>query len=279
MELEPQSLKKMEDVVADGGQRVTKRNIECDPDIENNTQRRYARLAGFLFLGDIVLALGSGLVLSHIAGSGTFAETAKRIAASERLYRAALSTVLIVTLSSVVLAFALYATLKPVNRLLAQLGMIFCLGDSFLALVVRMCGFVRLRLSVSALSGGVGTITAEALADLMRGIAGTTENIGGISFGIGLLLFFYLFFKSSYIPRVLSYLGLAASGIWTTLYFASLIFPQQRASFQYICFPPMALADVITGFYLVLFAVNAHVRGDQSAAIAAVSNRSARTSR
>ena len=86
-------------------------NAEAD-----NTQRRYARLAGFLFLGEIIFALGSGFVLSHIAGSGTFAETAKRIAASERLYRAALSTVLIVTLGSVVLAFALYATLKRVNR-------------------------------------------------------------------------------------------------------------------------------------------------------------------
>ncbi len=243
-------------------------NAEAD-----NTQRRYARLAGFLFLGEIIFALGSGFVLSHIAGSGTFAETAKRIAASERLYRAALSTELIVTLGSVVLAFALYATLKRVNRLLAQLGMIFCLGDSFLGLVVRMCGFVRLHLSVSAQPGGVGTITAEALADLMRGIAGTTENIGGISFGIGLLLFFYLFFKSSYIPRVLSCLGLAATVIWTILYFGSLVFPEQRALFQYICFPPMALADVITGFYLVLFAVKAEVRGNQSAAIAEVSNR------
>jgi hypothetical protein len=224
-----------------------------------NTQRRYARLAGFLFLGEIILALGSGFVLSHIAGSGTFAEAAKRIAASERLYRAALSTVVIVTFSSAVLAFALYATLKPVNRLLAQLGMIFWLGDSFLALVVRMCGFVRLHLYISAQTVAVGTVTAEALADLMRTIARTTENIGGISFGIGSLLFFYLFFKSSYIPRLLSSLGLAASLIWTILYFANLVFPEQRALFQYICFPPMALADVAIGFYLALFAVKTGV--------------------
>lgn len=43
------------------------------------------------------------------------------------------------------LAFALYVTLKPVNSLLAQLGIIFSLGDSFLALMVRMCSFVRLH--------------------------------------------------------------------------------------------------------------------------------------
>jgi hypothetical protein len=104
---------------------------------------------------------------------------------------------------------------------------------------------------------------AEALADLMRTIADTTENIGGISFGIGSLLFFYLFLKSSYIPRALSSLGLAASMIWTILYFGGLVFPERRALFQHICVPPMALADILTGFYLVLFAVR--TRGNQTA--------------
>jgi hypothetical protein len=235
-------------------------NAEAD-----KTQRTYARLAGFLFLGVIILALGSGFILSHVAGSGTFVETAKRIAASEHLYRAALAGAVIVSLSSALLAFALYATLKPVNSLLAQLAMIFSLGDSFLALVVRMCSFVRVHLYVSAQSVGDGTVAAQALADLMRTIADATENLGGISFGIGLLLFFYLFFKSRYIPRALSAFGLAASLIWIGGYFGRLVFTEQRELFQYICFPPMVLADVTTGLYLMLFAVKTGVRGDQPA--------------
>jgi Domain of unknown function (DUF4386) len=240
-------------------------NAEAD-----KTQRTYARLAGFLFLGVIIIALGGGFILSRVAGSGTFAETAKRIAASERLYRVALSTVVIATLSSALLVFALYATLRPVNSLLAQLAMIFSLGDSFLALVVRMCGFVRVHLYISAQTVGAGTIATQALADLINNIAGATENLGGISFGIGSLLFFYLFFKSRYIPRVLSALGLSASVIWTGLYFANLVFPEQHALFQYICFPPMALADVIIGFYLMLFAVKTEVHGNQPAQRAAI---------
>ena len=87
----------------------------------------------------------------------------------------------------------------------------------------------------------------------MRRIADTTENLGGICFGIGSFLFFYLFFQSRYIPRALAALGLCASIIWTTLYFANLIFPEQHALFQYICFVPMVLAEVSTGFYLMLF--------------------------
>lgn len=151
--------------------------------------------------------------------------------------------------------------------------MIFCVGDSFLALVVRMCSFVRLHLYLSAQRVVSGPDTAQTLSDLMRSIAGITENIGGISFGTGLLLFFYLFFKSRYIPRVLAALGLFASVIWIALYFASLVFPELRGLFLYICFPSMALADVVTGFYLALFAVRTEGSDDQFAQRAAIPGR------
>lgn len=223
------------------------------------TQRIYARLAGFLFLYAVIIALGGALLLSHIEGNGAFAEKATRIAESERLYRVVLSSAVSVTLSAALLAFALYVTLKPANSLLAQLAMIFNLLDSFLACVVRMCDFVKLHLYTSSQLVGAGTIPTQALADLMRSIAGTTENIGGIFFGIGSLLFFYLFFKSRYIPRILSAVGFFASAIWIGLYFAKLVFPEHRAVFLYICFPPMLVADVATGVWLMLFAVKKHL--------------------
>jgi len=130
-------------------------------------------------------------------------------------------------------------------------------------MVVRMCSFVRVHLYMSAQNGD-WTINAEAFSDLMRSIAGTTENIGGIAFGIGSLLFFYLFFKSNYIPRALSGLGVGASAIWVCLYFASLVFPEHHPLFLRICFPPLALADVTTGLYLILFAVRTGAPDNQA---------------
>ena len=97
----------------------------------------------------------------------------------------------------------------------------------------------------------------------MRSIADTTENLGDICFGIGSFLFFYLFFQSRYVPRALAALGLGASAIWTSLYFTKLIFPKQHAFFQYICFVPMVLAEVSTGFYLMLFSIKSEVLGGQ----------------
>jgi hypothetical protein len=177
-------------------------NIEGD-----TTQRTYARLAGILFLGVILIAFVGGSILSRVAGNGTFAERSARIAASERLYRVGLCAVLIATLSSTFLAFALYATLRPVNRFLAQLAMIFSLEDSFLALIVRMSGFARVHLYVSAQGGEA--ITAQQLVDLLRTMGGTMENLGGTCFGIASGLFYYLFFKSRYIPKFLAALGMS----------------------------------------------------------------------
>jgi hypothetical protein len=44
-----------------------------------------------------------------------------------------------------------------------------------------------------------------------------------------------------------------------------LVFPAQRALFLYICFPPLVLADVITGVYLILFGVKTGVGGNRPA--------------
>jgi len=243
------------------------RTMQGDSELQDG-QKVYARVAGILFLGAIVLAFGCGALLSKIAGDGSFAETASRIAASERMYRVALSGVLLVTLSSSVLAFALYVTLKRVDGRLALLGMIFCLGDSCLGLMVRACGFVRLHLYVSAHAGGAGAMTAESLNGLMRTIGGTTENIGGIAFGIGSCLFFYLFTKSRVLPRVISVFGLIASLLWTGMYFASLIYPERRPVFQYVCFPPMALAEVATGIWLTFFPLGRGIETATGAATA-----------
>ena len=214
------------------------------------TQRSYARLAGFLFLWLIVTGLAGQLTISRIVGSGTFAETARRVAASEHLYRAALSSELIETLSAALLAFALYVTLKPVDPLLARLAMYWRLGESFVGAVGVIGGFVRLRIysSPQPMEG------AEALVGLTRQAGFAAYNISAIFFSIGSLLFFYLFFKSRYIPRILAAFGVFASVIVTILCFGSLIFPEHAGTLEY-GWAPMAVAEVATGFWLMGFAV------------------------
>src|ERR1700682_1501797 len=60
--------------------------IGMEDSSSERTQRIYARIAGFLFLWLIITGLAGTIIISHIVGSGTFAETAKRGVASEHLY-------------------------------------------------------------------------------------------------------------------------------------------------------------------------------------------------
>jgi len=230
------------------------------------TQRRYARVAGFLFLWLIITGLAGELTVSHIVRSGTFAETATRVVASERLYRVALSSELIETLSALLLAFALYVTLEPVDKLLAQVAMYWRLGESFIGCVGMIFGFAKLGLYTSPQSvGALEPDQAQALVALTRHAGSAAYNIGATCFSIGSILFFYLFFKSRYIPRFLAAIGVFASVIVTVMCLGSLIFPEYAATLQY-GWAPMAIAEVGTGIWLMLFAVKTQARSDQKPA-------------
>jgi hypothetical protein len=235
--------------------------IEMEDGSTERTQHIYARLAGFLFLWLIVTGLAGALTISHIVGSGPLAETAKRVAASERLYRIGLCSELIETLSALLLAFALYATLKPVDKLLAQMGMYWRLAESFIGCVGVVIGFVKLGLYSSPDSiAAFGTIQSQALLSVTHQAGTISVNIGATCFSIGSLIFFYLFYKSRYLPRTLSALGMFASILVTLICLASLIFPEYAAKLQY-GWAPMAIAEVITGFWLMLFGVRSPAWG------------------
>jgi hypothetical protein len=210
-------------------------------------QRYWARLAGFLFLWLIFTGLTGAIIESHISGSGGFADSAQRIRMAEHLYRAAICIELIETMSALVLAFALYITLRPANELLAQFGMYWRIGESILGAVGVMFGFLTLRVYTTAEMGA----PSAAMADVL-GHAGS--NVGAIFFSIGSLIFYYVFFKSRYIPRWLSGLGMFASVVVTIICFGSQIFPEHASLLQY-GWAPMAVGEVATGIWLMIFAV------------------------
>ena len=212
------------------------------------TQRVAARIAGFLFLWLIVTGVAGMLTISHVAGSGSFAEQAKRVAASQLLYRAGLVFELVEVLSTVPLAFALYVTLEPVDELLARLAMYFRFGETFVGAAGMIAGFVKLQLYVS------GTDQAQALMPAARQAGVAAYNVSAIFFSLGSLLFCRLFLRSGYIPKSLSALGVFASAVVTVMCLGTLLLPEHASTFQY-GWAPMAIAEVVTGVWLMLFAV------------------------
>lgn len=177
------------------------------------------------------------------------------MAASEYLYRAALCSELVESVSIVLLAFALFVTLKPVDKRLAQIALYFKLGESFISGVMMILGFLMLQLYTSPQSlGAFATVQTQALVDLTGHATADAFNIQAIFFSIGSTLFFFLFFKSRYLPRVLSASGVLASICVTVVCFATLVFPEHAATLQY-GWAPIGVVELISGFWLMIAAV------------------------
>ena len=228
----------------------------------DKSQIRYARLAGFMYLF-VDVAYGFGLfITSRFQVPGNFAETANRIMGSELLYRIGLSSLLIGGLCTVFLAMGLYGAVKPIDNNLALLALIFRLVEATLFGVLSLLSFTALKLYVDAVY--MHAFDANQLSVLvnLRSVATSAGfNIAAIFFSIGSILFFYLFFKSNYIPKFLSVFGLVGSALVPMVCFASLLSPRPPRILL-LGWLPIGLAEILVGFWLLIKGVNVgHISG------------------
>jgi hypothetical protein len=206
------------------------------------TEKRYARLAGVLFLWLIVAGIGGMFLMTVVARGGTFAEKAQRIAEWEHVYRTGLVIELSASMSGLLLAFVLYVLLRPIDELQARFAMYWRLGESILGTIGVLAGFVKLRLY---LSGG------EASLELVRFASATAVMMSATFFSIGSLLFFRLFARSPYLPRALAHFGMFASVVVTAGCLTRLIAPEMGSILVWITWLPMAVAEVGSGVWLI----------------------------
>lgn len=170
----------------------------------------------------IVAGLGLLLmaILAPIANFGVFetlivpgdaTTTANNIMASPGLFRTGICIFLLVAILDVVVAWALYILLKPVNKSLSLLAAwfrvvyaaIFAISLSNLLIVLQLLN-------------GDGFLKAfesnQLYAQVMLFFNAFTDgwDLGLVIFGLHLLFLGYLAFKSGYIPRILSILVIVA---------------------------------------------------------------------
>lgn len=235
-----------------GGPRMTSSDSE-------KSQIRYARLAGFMYLLVDAAYLTFVVITTRFRVSGDFDQTARRITESELLYRIGASSGLVASLSIVFLAIGLFVATKPLNSHLALLALSFRLLEATLVGGQAVLGLVVLRLYTSgdSLNGLAGTrlsmcVTLHSTADQVL------FNSLGIFFGIGSTLFFYLLFRSTYIPKLLAGLGLLGSVLVPISCFGSLLFPHHANALQ-LGWAPIGLAEIVVGLWLIVRGVNLQV--------------------
>lgn len=156
-----------------------------------------APFAYFVVLGNLVVWDDAGATTSNIL-------------ASQGLFRASIGAFLIVVLLDVVIAWALYWLLKPVNNALSALVACFRLvySAAYLTAVAHLFDAAD-----SVAAGGRAALETQVMRSLASFANGW--DLALAVFGVHLVLLGWLVYRSGFIPRVIGVLvAIAGLGYW-----------------------------------------------------------------
>lgn len=187
----------------------------------------YARIGGVLYL---VLILTGMFAVIFVRGklivAGDVTATANNIMASRLLWRVGIAADLVMHVCDVPLMLIFYVLLRPVNRNLALLAVLFN--------VVQTAVLVANKLNLLAalfLLGGADYLKAfepnqvHALSYLSLKLHDYGFGVGLIFFGCECLVVGYLIFRSGYLPQTIGILMQIAGLCYLTNSFAMLLAP------------------------------------------------------
>ncbi len=223
------------------------------------SQQRWARLAGFLYLFTYIVPITGWTITGNLEGSGSFAEAAHRIAGAELYYRFGLSCLLLNWLLCLLMAMGLYVALKPVDSTLALFGLLFRLVENVLAMGFTIVKFAMVKAYTGSEMSGAFTEKQLAAGAALLGHAGQVQfNVSMIFLGIGSAFFYYLFWKSKYIPKTLAVYSLWTCPVFVAASAGVLFWPQYAARLQ-LGWYPLALAEMLLGLWLLIKGVKVGV--------------------
>jgi len=217
-------------------------------------QRTAAKIAGFLYVFQMALALfGETYVRGRLIVRGDATKTAQNIMGAERLFRLSIAGDLVVYTTVIVLIWALYVVVRPVDKNLALLAVFFRLVENAVLCVATVNSLVVLRL----LSGADALKTFEpgqlhSLANVALSAQGLGMSVGFILLGLGSTVFAYLLLKSSYVPRALAAWGIFSSLVLSLVTLAILVFPGLGKVMGLAYMAPMGIYEVGLGLWLLV---------------------------
>jgi hypothetical protein len=210
-----------------------------------------ARLAGiFEFLEGTFSAGGQVVILGSLVVTGNAAATAHNILANEGLFRLGF----LISVAGVVCHLAwpllMYQLLKPLDQTIAGLGLllvIICAGLQALTAFTYLAPLLVLQGTV----GGLSLDQQEGLAMVLLKLNTAAFQLDLVFFGLWCILTGYLYWRSTFFPRVIGLL-LVADGIGWTLY----VWPPLATSLFAVIMAVSACAELPLQFWLIVFGFN-----------------------
>lgn len=211
----------------------------------------YARVGGVTYLIIILAGLfGEMFVRNAIVVSDDAAATANNLVAAPLLWRLGIAGDLIMHGCDAVLMLVFYVLLRPVNRNLALLAVLFNLIQTAVLVANKLNLLMPLfLLDDAAYLKAFDPQQLQALTYVSIRAHAYGFGLGLIFFGFACLVYGYLIFKSGFLPRVLGVLMQVAGLCYLVNSFALIVAP----AFARQLFPAILLPSFIGELSLCLW--------------------------
>ncbi|AWV36401.1 DUF4386 domain-containing protein [Paenibacillus sp. FSL H7-0716] len=229
--------------------------VISEKDLTN--QRKSALTAGISL---IIMTLASffsyGFVHGTLVVQGDASTTFINIVSSNNLFKGEILGWIIIMITDILVAWAFYVFLEPVNQNLSLLGAWLRLTYSaILAISILTLIFVLL---LTGNTNGFSSLTIEQTQAFMMLFLDAFQSIwsmGLVVFGGHLLIVGYVALKSDVIPKVISILLLLASIGYIIIHLSKMFLPQYEAvitTLNFIFTIPMIVGELGFGIWLLL---------------------------
>jgi hypothetical protein len=210
-----------------------KRGIEMTTHTAETSPRIRARVAGLLYLSLVPLSL-FGILFSGPSRPGII-------------------SALLVQIVGIFVVLALYQLLKPVNKNMALLMVIFLLLGTPIAMLNELNQFAILFLSSGADYLRVFTTDQlHTLVLLLRNLHDNGLHIASLFWGLWLFPMGYLVFKSGFLPRILGILLMIGCAGYLIQSFAAFLLPNLAVDIALFTF----WGEVLFPLWLLIKGVN-----------------------
>jgi hypothetical protein len=231
-----------------------------------NIDKNTSRLLGAVFLLVAVAAFLSELPLSSfgiklIGPPDNISETMIKISDNPTSMQMSIVGYLIEAIAIVLLAVLLYTTLKNQNIIIARWAFGLWIIEAVFVAIKQISTFSLLMVSQEfVMAGAQDSLNFQTLGSLFYTTWQFGYSVQMVFYCTGGILFYYLFFKSKYIPIVLSLWGIAAA----SLGFIGTLFVIFGYDVPLYVFLPIFPFELAIGIWLI-------VKGFSSSAIASES--------